>query len=209
MKYIPGKISELFAIIAHNKYRIFFKSRFMRKLLNEELKRLSTEDYKKSNKAPVMIILDNIRSQQNIGSIFRTCDSFRLGGIHLCGITSIPPHREIERTALGATESVEWMYFESTKESVIHLKKKGYKIIVIEQTDQSIRLDQLELKHIDKLAIVFGNEISGVGEEILEYADLFVEIPQSGTKHSLNVSVSAGIVIWNLVCMGYTPDFNG
>ncbi len=171
----------------------------MRKLKNSELNRLNTEDYKKADKLPVIVVLDNIRSLNNIGSFFRTGDAFRIEGIYLCGITATPPHREIHKTALGATESVEWKYFDSTVEAILFLKENNYSIIAVEQTDNSTSLlDYSFLKH-QKTALVFGNEIKGISEETLPHLEECIEIPQFGTKHSLNVSVSAGIVLWQFV----------
>lgn len=168
----------------------------MKKLLNEELNRLTLEEYKASKKIPVMVVLDNIRSQNNIGSIFRTADAFRLEGIYLCGITATPPHREIHKTALGATDSVHWVYYETTKDAIVELKKKGYRILSVEQVEGALRPDQVQLQQDQRCALVFGNEIRGVGEELLALSDGYIEIPQFGTKHSLNISVAAGIVIW-------------
>jgi tRNA G18 (ribose-2'-O)-methylase SpoU len=158
---------------------------------------LSTEEFKKSSKLPVVVVLDNIRSLNNIGSVFRTSDAFRIEAIHLCGITGTPPHREINKTALGATESVSWKYFDHTIDSVKYLKQEGYSIISIEQVDNGIMLSRFKLDR-DKLAIVFGNEINGVSEEVIRLSDYCVEIPQFGTKHSFNIAVSAGIVLWHI-----------
>lgn len=170
----------------------------MRKLSMDELERLSINQFKDSEKIPVVIVLDNIRSQHNIGSIFRTADAYRINCIHLCGITATPPNREIQKTALGATDSVCWKYFETTHQSIEELKAEDYKIIVIEQVQGSVNLKDFKSNKYKKIAIVFGNEVSGVGDEIIEACDACVEIPQYGTKHSLNVSVSAGIVIWEI-----------
>jgi len=168
----------------------------MRKLNNEELNRLSVDEYRSSEKIPVTVVLDNIRSQNNIGSVFRTADAFRLEGIYLCGITATPPHREIHKTALGATESVPWEYREMTSEAIAELKEKHYRIIAVEQATGAVPPTALELTRQEKYAIVLGHEIRGVGQEILDSSDLCIEIPQYGTKHSLNVAVAAGIVIW-------------
>lgn len=162
----------------------------------EELDRLSVSEFKSSEKVPLVIILDNIRSQHNIGSIFRTADAFRIECIHLCGITATPPNREIEKTALGATESVAWKYFPTTFESVNELKNAGYEIIAIEQAEGSTSIKDFDATKFKKVGIVFGNEVNGVDDAIMEISDHFVEIPQYGTKHSLNVSVAAGITIW-------------
>lgn len=170
----------------------------MRKLKLEELNRLDLEQYKQIEKLPVIVILDNIRSLFNVGAIFRTADAFLVSEIHLCGITAKPPHREIHKTALGATESVSWKYFDKAMLSVKSLKEEGYSIFAIEQTDQSIVLEDWDIDTNDKIAIVFGNEVKGVSEPVLEHVDGCIEIPQFGTKHSLNVSVSAGIVVWTV-----------
>jgi 23S rRNA (guanosine2251-2'-O)-methyltransferase len=170
----------------------------MRKLLNEELDRLSPEEYKQAEKIPVWVVLDNVRSLNNIGSVFRTADAFRLEGIYLCGITATPPHREIHKTALGATESVRWEYRKETREAVSELKMKGCRIVAVEQTEGAVRLDQVQLSDREKYALVFGHEIRGVDQQVLDVSDLCIEIPQFGTKHSLNISVAAGIVIWEV-----------
>jgi len=170
----------------------------MRKLKNEELNRLSVADYKQADKLPITVVLDNIRSLNNIGSIFRTADAFRIENICLCGITATPPHRDIHKTALGATESVDWAYFNSTEEAVHELRQNGYRILAVEQTDNSIMLNNFQGNKFEKIALVFGNEVHGVSEKIVKVADYCIEIPQSGTKHSLNVSVSAGIVLWDI-----------
>jgi len=168
----------------------------MRKLSNSELNRISVEEYKIIEKLPIVIVLDNIRSSNNIGSVFRTADAFRIECIHLCGITSTPPNKEIQKTALGSTSSVEWKYFENTIESIKQLKNEGYLIYSIEQADESCKLDTYIPEIGKKIALVFGNEVKGVGNKIIELSDKCIEIPQFGTKHSLNISVSAGIVIW-------------
>jgi len=170
----------------------------MRKLLNEELERLTINEYKSANKIPVLIVLDNIRSQNNIGSVFRTVDAFRLEGIILCGITATPPHREIHKTALGATESVKWKYCKSTQEAVIELKEKGYRIIAIEQAEGAVSLDRLKLESDRKYVLILGHEVRGVDQDVVNQSDICLEIPQFGTKHSLNISVAAGIVIWEV-----------
>lgn len=175
------------------------ENRILRKLKNSELNRLDVEGYKKAEKNPVIVVLDNIRSQNNIGSVFRTADAFRIQGVYLCGITARPPHREIQKTALGATETVDWKYFSNTTEAIKELKKDGYLILVLEQTDNSINLKDLTASNKDKLAIILGNEVKGVGDEAVQLADKCVEIPQFGTKHSFNVAVSCGIVLWDLL----------
>lgn len=168
----------------------------MRKLTMPELNRLDVADYHKVKKIPVIIILDNVRSMENVGSFFRTADAFRIEAIYLCGITARPPHREIHKTALGADESVDWKYFETTAEACEHLKLDGYRIFAVEQIENSIMLDKF--KAPGKSAYIFGNEVDGVDDEVLKYCEQAVEIPQEGTKHSLNVSVSGGIVMYHL-----------
>ncbi len=170
----------------------------MRKLKNEELNRKSVADFKKAAKNQMVLVLDNVRSLLNVGSAFRTADAFLIEKIYLCGITGTPPHREIQKTALGATESVDWIYKEDAFETILGLKKNGYKILAIEQADQSISLEQYKPQPTSKYVLVFGNEVSGVDEKIVRNADDVIEIPQFGTKHSLNISVSIGIVIWDL-----------
>lgn len=168
----------------------------MRKLKLEELGRISVEEFKASDKIPVVVVLDNIRSMHNIGSVFRTSDAFRIEKIYLCGITAKPPHKEIRKTALGATESVNWEYVEDTIELISKLKKENYRMIAVEQTENSKSLVDFELKVDEKYAVIFGNEVDGVQQEVVNLSDYCIEIPQEGTKHSLNVSVCAGIVLW-------------
>ncbi|MBR1517860.1 MAG: RNA methyltransferase [Bacteroidales bacterium] len=175
----------------------------MNKLSMDELNRLSVEEYKAARKLPLVVVLDNVRSQNNIGSIFRTSDAFAIEGICLCGICSTPPHREIHKTALGAENSVEWHYFEDTSQCVSHLKAKGYKLFAVEQVHDSLMLDSQQLIEAvasahSGVAIVMGNEVEGVQEQVIDLCDASIEIPQYGTKHSLNVSCSAAIVIWHL-----------
>jgi len=172
----------------------------MKKLKLTELGRVSVEEYKDVPKIDIVVVLDNIRSAMNVGSIFRTGDAMAINKISLCGITATPPNREITKTAIGATDSVEWEYFEETKEAVLHLKKEGYKIYAIEQTDESVELMSF-IPESKKLAIVLGNEVSGVDDKILHLLDGAIEINQYGTKHSLNVSVCGGIVIHHLAEM--------
>lgn len=167
-----------------------------RKISNEELHRLSPEDFRHAAKLPCVIVLDNLRSHHNVGSIFRTADAFRLTAIYLCGITACPPHREIHKTALGATETVFWKYFHQTIDAVNHLKEEGYQIAVVEQVTDAIPLHNLQLNKNQQIAFVFGHEIQGVDEKIVDLADFCIEIPQFGSKHSLNVAVAAGMVIW-------------
>lgn len=163
----------------------------------EELNRLSVEEYKRKDKSPIVIVLDNVRSLNNVGSAFRTSDAFLIKKIYLCGITGKPPHREIQKTALGATESVDWEYFNSTLAAIKKLKEDGYKICSLEQTDQSAPLHTFIPQQEDKYALIFGNEVFGVEENIIKQSDHVIEIPQLGTKHSLNISVSLGIAIWD------------
>lgn len=170
----------------------------MRKLLNEELDRLSVEAFKQVEKIPFVVVLDNVRSQHNIGSVFRTADAFRLDGIYLCGITSTPPSREIHKTALGATESVRWEYREETVDAVKELKREGYTILSVEQAEGAELLDRLQISKDQKYALVFGHEVRGVDQRVVDLSDRCIEIPQFGTKHSLNISVAAGIVIWEM-----------
>jgi 23S rRNA (guanosine2251-2'-O)-methyltransferase len=171
----------------------------MKKLSMEELNRLSPEEYKDSPKIPLVIVLDNIRSLNNVGSAFRTGDAFAIEKIYLCGITGTPPHRDIEKTALGATSSVDWKHFSTTAEAIQLLKKEGYIISAFEQVSGSTFLDKWQPRKDKKYAFVFGNEVFGVEEEVLELVDEVLEIPQSGTKHSLNVSVTLGVAIWNYI----------
>jgi 23S rRNA (guanosine2251-2'-O)-methyltransferase len=168
----------------------------MKKLKLEELGRISIDEFKASEKLPISIVLDNVRSLHNVGSAFRTTDAFRFEKIYLTGITGTPPHREIEKTALGATQSVAWEHVESTAEIVKKLKDEGYTIIIIEQTSSSIQLQQFDPAQGKKYCLVFGNEVHGVTEDAIQFGDVAIEIPQFGTKHSLNISVCLGIVTW-------------
>lgn len=170
----------------------------MRKLQNSELGRKSVDQFRESAKFPVIIILDNVRSQGNVGSVFRTADAFLAEGIYLCGITATPPHREIRKTALGATESVMWKYFKDTCTAVKELKSAGYRIVGIEQAEGSVPLGEFKIEQNRKYALIFGHEINGVDQEVINQCDYVVEIPQFGTKHSFNIAVSAGIVLWEL-----------
>ncbi len=167
-----------------------------RKLKLSELNRKSIEDFKASEKTPVVVVLDNIRSHHNVGSIFRTADAFAFEGIYLCGYTPVPPHREIHKTALGATDSVTWKHFATTGEAVEELKNNGFTIISIEQTEKKIMLNEFKKEVSKKYALVFGNEVEGVEQSVIEASDHVIEIPQTGTKHSLNISICAGIVMW-------------
>ncbi|MBR4871468.1 MAG: RNA methyltransferase [Alistipes sp.] len=170
----------------------------MRKLLNEELGRPTIEEYANVDKLPVTVVLDNVRSAQNVGSFFRTADAFGIEQVALCGISSTPPNREIHKTALGAEQSVAWAYYPTTLECVEELRAKGYKIIAIEQIEGSTMLNDFRAEEGTKYALVFGNEVEGVDQTIADVVDGAIEIPQIGIKHSLNVSVSAGILMWEM-----------
>ena len=170
----------------------------MRKLKNSELGRLNVEDFKKTDKIPLIVILDNIRSLNNIGSVFRTSDAFLIEKIYLCGITAQPPHKDIHKTALGATESVEWEYLKDTLSLVEKLKNEGVIVAAIEQAESSTMLQDFTIEKNQRYAIVMGNEVKGVQQEVVSTSDYCIEIPQFGTKHSLNISVSCGVVLWDL-----------
>jgi 23S rRNA (guanosine2251-2'-O)-methyltransferase len=170
----------------------------MKKLRNEELNRKTLDEFRQAGKNPVIVVLDNVRSLNNIGSIFRTCDAFLIEGICLCGITATPPHREISKTALGATESVDWKYYEHTATAVEELQKQGYRIYAVEQTVHSCALHDFKIISGEKYVLIFGHEINGVDQEVVDLCDGVIEIPQHGTKHSLNIAVSAGIVLWEV-----------
>lgn len=172
----------------------------MRKLLNEELPRLSVEEFKETTKTPLILVLDNVRSHLNVGSVFRTADAFLVEAIYLCGITGTPPHRDIHKTALGATDTVTWKYTETTSQAIEELHGMGYKIIAIEQAEHAVMLDVFQPVAGEKYAVIFGNEVDGVEQGVVSSADTIIEIPQYGVKHSLNISVSTGIVVWDLVC---------
>ena len=169
----------------------------MRKLKLDELNRASVSEFKAQEKLPVVVVLDNVRSMHNVGSIFRTCDGFAVEKIYLCGITSQPPHREIEKTALGATQSINWTYYAAPLLAVQELRKEGYAIIAIEQAENSIMLNEFKAEAGKKYALIFGNEVNGVSDEVMQSIDACIEIPQFGTKHSFNIVVSAGIVLWD------------
>ena len=170
----------------------------MRKLKNSELGRKSIDQYRNSEKLPLIIVLDNVRSQGNVGSVFRTADAFLVEAVYLCGITATPPHREIQKTALGATESVSWKYFRTTYEAVEELRSQGREIIGVEQAEGSTPLDMIRVDKKKRYALVFGHEINGVDQAIIDQCDHVTEIPQFGTKHSFNIAVSAGIVLWEI-----------
>ncbi|MBR5983534.1 MAG: RNA methyltransferase [Bacteroidales bacterium] len=170
----------------------------MKKLLMSEMGRLSIEQFKSVKKNPLVVVLDNVRSHHNVGAVFRTCDAFACERLLLCGITGTPPHRDIQKTALGATESVEWRYYENTIDAIVELKSFGYKIVALEIAEGSIPVDSFVAVDGEKYALVLGNEVDGVEDAVMELADICLEIPQFGTKHSLNVSVSGGIAIWEI-----------
>ena len=164
------------------------------------MNRLTPEAYRESRKLPLVVVLDHIRSLNNVGSVFRTSDAFRVEAIYLCGITACPPNVEIHKTALGAEETVAWKYFKDTHETVENLKKEGYIVCAVEQAEGSVMLDKLQLDKTKKYAIILGNEVKGVQQSVVDSCDMCIEIPQYGTKHSLNVAVTAGIVIWEMNC---------
>lgn len=170
----------------------------MRKIKNNELNRLSTEDFKSAPKTPIIIVLDNVRSLNNIGSIFRTADAFLIDHIYLCGITATPPNKDIQKTALGSTNSVSWSYEKDTLSIVKKLQSKKIKVIAVEQVESSVMLQEFKTFKNDVYALVFGHEVKGVSQEVVSQCDVAIEIPQHGTKHSFNISVSCGIVLWEL-----------
>jgi tRNA G18 (ribose-2'-O)-methylase SpoU len=172
------------------------KRKNMRKLSMDELNRISKDDFEQADKLPIIIVLDNIRSLSNVGAFFRTADAFRIGELFLCGITACPPHREIHKTALGADETVKWRYFDTTEAACRQLKAEGYRVFAVEQVEGSVSLQ--DFKFEPHTAYILGNEVEGVSEEALPYCDGAIELPQAGTKHSINVSVCAGIVMWKL-----------
>ncbi|MBT8195335.1 MAG: RNA methyltransferase [Bacteroidia bacterium] len=170
----------------------------MQKLKLHELGRKTTEEFKDAEKKPIIVVLDNVRSGNNVGSVFRSADAFLLSGIYLCGITAQPPHKDIHKTAIGATESVMWKHFDSTLKAIKELKRNGYQIISVEQTTGSQSIRDFQPEENKPMAIVFGNEVEGVQQEIIDLSDACIEIPQYGTKHSLNISVCAGVVLYEL-----------
>lgn len=172
----------------------------MRKLKNNELNRLSVDEFKLSKKTPLIVILDNIRSLNNIGSVFRTSDAFLIEKIYLCGITATPPHKDIQKTALGSTETVTWEHVENTLLLVEKLKAENVKVLAIEQAEDATMLNQFSPEDNTKYAVVFGNEVKGVQQDVVSTSDTVIEIPQYGTKHSLNISVSCGVVLWDMFC---------
>jgi 23S rRNA (guanosine2251-2'-O)-methyltransferase len=168
------------------------------KLQNNALNRLSNEEFRQKEKNKIVVLLDNVRSLNNVGSVFRTCDAFLIEEILLCGVTGTPPNKEIEKTALGATSSVKWQYFKTTKEALNYLKENHFKIYSVEQADGSVMLNKFSVND-GAIALIFGNEVYGVDQEVIDLSDGVIEIPQAGTKHSLNISVSTGIVLWELL----------
>lgn len=177
----------------------------MHKLTVEEMGRLEVSEFKVARKLPVVMVLDNIRSLHNVGSVFRTADAFRLQGVCLCGITGCPPQQEIHKTALGAEDSVDWQYYSTTEEALVKLRAEGYTIYSIEQVEGSLKMDTLVLPPDGRYALVMGNEVKGVQQQVVDASDACIEIPQFGTKHSLNVSVTAGIVMWEFARqLGFT-----
>lgn len=180
-----------------NESLVFLLIVMNRKLKLDELNRVSVEEFKAQRKLPIIVVLDNIRSLNNIGSFFRTSDAFNIEAVYLCGITAQPPHREIQKTALGSTESVAWEYFDTTENALIKLRELAYTVYAIEQTETPIYLQEFKYNK-EKVALVFGNEVDGVGQNVINLSKNSIEIPQFGTKHSLNVSISSGIVLWHL-----------
>lgn len=172
----------------------------MRKLKNSELDRLSVDEFKESKKSPLIIVLDNIRSLNNIGSVFRTSDAFLVEKIYLCGITAMPPHKDIHKTALGSTDTVDWEYVENTMDIIEKLKSDNVAIASVEQAENATMLNDFQPEPNQKYALVFGNEVKGVAQSVVSASDVILEIPQYGTKHSLNISVSCGVVVWDVFC---------
>ena len=171
----------------------------MQKLSMSDLNRLTPEEFKRSQKTPVIAVLENIRSAYNVGSVFRTADAFLLESIYLIGYTAQPPHKEIKKTALGAEETVEWHYFADTKSAIENLKNNGYKVFAVEQVVNSISLENLTIDNNEKIAVIFGNEVSGVEQDNILLCDGCIEIPQLGMKHSLNIATAAGVVLWEII----------
>ena len=169
----------------------------IRKLKITELNRLTADQYKRCTKTPLVVVLDNVRSMNNVGSIFRTTDAFRLESVYLCGLTAVPPHPEIRKTALGAEETVEWHYYKDTLEAIQNLKHNDYILYAVEQAEGSISLDDISLDSMKRYALILGHEVKGIQQSVLDECDYCIEIPQYGTKHSLNVAVAGGIVIWD------------
>ncbi len=171
----------------------------MQKLSMDELNRKSVEEFKRSEKTPVIAVIENVRSAYNVGSLFRTADAFLLQGIYITGYTAKPPHKEIKKTALGAEDSVDWQYFPTASEAIVQLKNYGYKVYAVEQVVNSHALQQMEFKNDDKIAVIFGNEVTGVEQDTILQCDACIEIPQLGMKHSLNIATAAGVVLWEII----------
>ncbi|MBX2846358.1 MAG: RNA methyltransferase [Saprospiraceae bacterium] len=171
----------------------------MRKIPNEELGRWSEAEFESAKRHPIVFVLDNVRSMHNVGAAFRTADGFGIEKIYLCGITAKPPHRDINKAALGATETIEWEHYDQTLDAIAELKEKGYTIVSVEQVEGSTSLERLRLENNQKIALVFGHEVKGVDQEVVNQSDFAIEIPQFGTKHSFNISVSIGIVTWEII----------
>lgn len=171
----------------------------MQKLSMDELNRKTVEEFKRSEKTPVIAVIENVRSAYNVGSLFRTADAFLLESIYITGYTAKPPHKEIKKTALGAEDSVDWQYFPTASEAIIQLKKNGYKVYAVEQVMNSSPLQKMEFKKDEKIAVIFGNEVTGVEQETIQQCDACIEIPQLGMKHSLNIATAAGVVLWEIV----------
>jgi tRNA G18 (ribose-2'-O)-methylase SpoU len=188
-----------FKVCKHCKVFLQTMQQTIKKLSMNELNRKSVDEFKRSEKIPVVVILENIRSMHNVGSVFRTADAFLIEAIYICGYTARPPRKEIDKTALGATETVLWKYFSTTNEAIEVLKTNGFKMFAIEQVDKSISLEKLTEINADKIALIFGNEVSGIEQETILKCDGCIEIPQFGMKHSLNISVAAGIVLWEVM----------
>jgi 23S rRNA (guanosine2251-2'-O)-methyltransferase len=181
----------------------------MRKLSTKELGRKSAEEVKKTDKIPIIVVLENIRSAYNVGSIFRTADAFLIEAIYICGYSAKPPHKEIKKTALGAEETVYWKYFATAADAIQELKRRKYKVYAVEQAEGSYKLHAANFRQSEKIAIIFGNEVSGVEQSTIDHCDACLEIPQLGVKHSLNVATAAGIVLWELVRDRISPSLKG
>ncbi len=171
----------------------------MQKLSMDELNRKTVEEFKRSEKTPVIAVIENVRSAYNVGSLFRTADAFLLEAIYITGYTAKPPHKEIKKTALGAEDSVDWKYFPNASEAIIHLKQEGYKVYAVEQVVDSLALQDITFKADDKIAVIFGNEVTGVEQDTIGQCDGCIEIPQLGMKHSLNIATAAGVVLWEII----------
>lgn len=191
-------IKSIVKSLPKKRWKTYFCAMENRKLKNSELDRKSVSEFKEAKKTPIIVVLDNIRSLNNIGSVFRSADAFLIEKIYLCGITAKPPHKDIQKTALGATDTVAWEYIEDTLEVVEKLQKEQTKVFAIEQAEGSVMLNNFKAQAGEKLAVIFGNEVKGVQQKVVSASDGIIEIPQLGTKHSLNISVSVGVVLWDL-----------